>query len=189
MPPLPVPDQGQRWLSNQECQEEDADELCRYRRRFSRWLDSDTFRWCTFATFTFRRTPPTSAIRCLTELLGSLSRDVSAAWWFIAQERGKVGGRTHLHALGERHDVSPERIRDCWRERYGFADVRLYDSARGATAYVGKYLVKDTNTTGEWELYNTSSSNAVDNLFTASTVLTGYQLYTRWVQLTAGSGQ
>lgn len=66
---------------------------------------------------------------------------------FWAAEPFQLGvreGSYHMHALIEtRH--SAKQVEDWWREHYGRADVRRYDSKLGAVGYVAKYMTKQVH--------------------------------------------
>ena len=75
--------------------------------------------------------------------------------WFVAAERGAIGGRVHLHGLanfdGLYTSMEGEGLRTWWRSHYGIADVRTFRNRGGAGLYCAKYVTKDTEG-GAWDL-------------------------------------
>ncbi len=67
--------------------------------------------------------------------------------WAVFAERGKIGGRCHLHALlYGTLSLAVDEIDHAWR--LGLAEVRVYDAKKGATGYITRDVLDDA----EWDV-------------------------------------
>lgn len=162
---------------------DERDSLLCLKRDFGAWLAGPDFDWSHFCTFTFSKFPGAHAIKHADLFLQSLATDLERApiVGFVCTEKGAVGGREHLHGLLSLRGVASSTIGDAWRNRYGFARVGPYNPQMGGIKYVTKYVLKDACAAADWRLYPTLESGPDEDLFRASSRLTGYQLYTRWL--------
>jgi len=125
------------------------------RGAFTDFLNRDTFNWSSFCTFTFKRPRNRRSIDSLSNMLRDMCRERERPIRpFIAEERGHQGGRLHLHALCEHPGWSGFEISGRWNNRPGggWANVREFIPSRGAQHYVTKYIIKDANGLGDWDL-------------------------------------
>ena len=62
------------------------------------------------------------------------------AVWVV--EHGRIGGRTHAHALTyyERHVPDPSDLWQWWHARYGRARIAPHDPSKGACGYILKSM-------------------------------------------------
>lgn len=119
--------------------------------------------WCPQigATLTFRgRILPTDfttkRLRAVLREVGKkCSVSIDSLLWFLVPEIGKAGEREHLHLLLA--GIPPHHVNETtckfivakWRRKGGgFADVHLYDPARGEVGYVTKSSDALTERTG-----------------------------------------
>jgi hypothetical protein len=60
----------------------------------------------------------------------------------------------HFHALfyGVNDVMRRVDVKEWWFERFGIARVEPYDPDLGAVGYVGKYVLKDTARSGDWDI-------------------------------------
>jgi len=161
------------------------------RKSFTDFLSRDTFAWDCFGTFTFARARTQRTIDSLANLLRSLHRS-RGGWYraFIAEERGPGGGRLHLHALVEHPGRTIWDLKRDWQRKSGTggAFVREFDPSLGAAYYVTKYIIKDVNNLGDWDLVDYGEKKA-DFLWTDNGLTVDrHRLYSETVRLTKGPG-
>lgn len=153
-------------------------------------LDGPQFRWDSFATFTFKRAPrgcPLGEYTHIRRYVEQQQARGSTAHHAVFAERGSRFGRWHLHALVEHPGLVGSDLKREWERRYGFAGIKKYDYNYGAGHYLANYACKSLDNLADWAILTTHGSGAVDGLFEPAARMTGYQLYSRWVQATAGS--
>lgn len=153
------------------------------------FLDGESFRWNSFATFTFERAPARSPLchyACIRVLVERGQPESTEASHAVFAERGTRNGRWHLHALIEHPGVSGGSLKREWEARYGWARVKQYDYKYGAGQYLSLYASKGLDDLADWALYTTHGSGAVPDLFTVAKRRTGYQLYTDSVRALRG---
>lgn len=125
------------------------------RDAYAAWLGS--LAWDTFGTFTFRQA---RSVRRAGELFREFCDARGAAFSASVVVWGSEphqSGSGHIHALVKWHAwCDPRReafvMSDAWRERFGRVELAKYDPNRGATYYLTKYVMKESNNTGEWAL-------------------------------------
>jgi len=125
----------------------------RSRMAFGAWLSLPEWDWYTTHTFKADYVSPRQADRAWYSWFNSLrvaarakrltpSCYGSAAPFYFRVAEYQDRGTLHFHALiGGVGDVRRLLFKDFW-ELSGFARVEKYDSDRGASYYVGKYLTK-----------------------------------------------
>ncbi len=77
---------------------------------------------------------------------------------FVVSERGRIGGRFHLHGLFICSSAAIVRCQKRWKRDRGFERVEQYDEARGAVNYCGKYVLKDAYDSGTYYLFDPDST-------------------------------
>ena len=109
---------------------------------FTGWIES--ILWTHYFTLTFKYPPsPEQAMRLWGRYLSRGCTDPRASW-FVATDRGQIGGRIHLHGLAcYGSHVDAAFLNSWWRGNYGIANVRTFKSGGGAGRYVAKYIWKD----------------------------------------------
>lgn len=113
------------------------------RRGWAHWLNS--FSWDLWVTLTYRNpvglTRAITTIRSWFLLLGAFAPIHYAA--FLEWSRWR--DRPHAHALigGIAESIDRAAVWYSWYIRHGRATVSQYDSARGASFYLTKYVSKD----------------------------------------------
>lgn len=99
--------------------------------------------WSLFATLTTRYPIGIKRARSLMEELSKrVCRSEEKVFWCAEPfSLGVRAGSYHLHALIQTR-WSPKQVEDWWRENFGIAEVRHYNSKKGAVGYVSKYMTK-----------------------------------------------
>ncbi|MBA7714669.1 hypothetical protein ES703_123699 [subsurface metagenome] len=125
----------------------------RSRRAFGEWLSVPQWDWYTTHTFKANYVSPRQADKAWYSWLNSLRVAAKAkgytpsvygeqAPFYFRVAEYQDRGTLHYHALiGGVGDIRRLLFKDFW-ELNGFARVEAYDPARGAAAYVAKYLNK-----------------------------------------------
>ncbi len=162
------------------------------RAAFTDFLNREAFQWDSFCTFTFERARSRRSIDSCSNMLRDMQsergRPIRA---FIAEEIGRMGGRRHLHALIEHPGWTGFQIGARWERRPGggFATIREFIPSRGAQSYVTKYIIKDANNLGDWDLV-TYGEIGPDFLWSDNGLtLAQYQLYSLTCKTLAARGQ
>lgn len=114
------------------------------RDSWAEWLAQDS--WDFFGTWTFKYAddPTLPQLRRAVQNLSDATHPARLAWF---SERGKIGGRGHLHGLIALHPGDPLTGRDLWNwwfRRYGRCKIEPFDPELGAAGYCAKYLTKDS---------------------------------------------
>jgi hypothetical protein len=73
-----------------------------------------------------------------------LRQDEKLFWCAEPFQLGVREGSYHVHALIETRQ-SAKQVEDWYSKKFGRADVRRYDSKRGAGWYVSKYMLKQVH--------------------------------------------
>lgn len=108
----------------------------RHRDELREWLQSR--RWTYWETLTHMHDVTPRANRRAVENYLSEMGPVRAVW---VCEFGRVGGRTHSHALTYYdHAPDPSDLWNWWHARYGRARIAPHDPDRGASRYILKSM-------------------------------------------------
>jgi len=120
---------------------------------FSAWLS--TFEWTAYCTLTFRRPMRQGALRCGRAWVRWIANRYGEARAFLAEEHHADGERLHLHALIHIADGDLVDLTPWWRwwwTKFGRCEVRRYQARRGAAGYCSKYILKEAQDRGSWDL-------------------------------------
>jgi GNAT superfamily N-acetyltransferase len=111
--------------------------MMRDRDTLKRWLQ--TVNWSYWETLTHMHdVTPRANRRAVQEYLSAWG-PARAVW---VCEHGRVGGRTHAHALTfyDREAPDPSRLWHWWHARYGRARIAPHEHGKGAAGYLLKSM-------------------------------------------------
>lgn len=114
------------------------------REAWADWLSGHEWDYFGTWTFKFADQPTLPQLRRAVQHFADATTPQSLAWF---AEKGKIGGRGHLHGLLRMHPNDPVTSADLWNwwfRRYGRCKLERFDPELGAAGYCAKYLTKDS---------------------------------------------